>query len=462
MKAVRIAPGIRIWGLVLALSVLPIKQAFAAWAVPFDGGCWRAATSWPVIMDKVLYIGSFDGAAYAFDVQTGKTKWRFQTGKGLTSGPEIITAPAGTLQDMIRAATARKSKGKREIVATPVVQDSMVYVGSRDHQFYAFDAATGQLKWSFSAASDIYNEAIFKDGQVYFSSGNFIYSLDTKNGQQRWLFETLKGMHPAAKSRPPSTPVLSAGVVYATNWPYYQGDAPLKSYLYAIDARSGKEKWVFSVDGNDVSKPAISGGLVFFSLSADVPLLSGNPGLAQLYAVDSRSGTMKWKFDAEESWHHSRAVVGETLVYFSTDKHLYAIDQRSGELAWSFEGEQISKSMHLDKLLHVVVKNKLYGLDPVSGEQTWSRKLGRNLWLRSVVDDVIYISSGTNPFYLIAVDALTGKKRWKFKTGGNAVCSGPVKFDGQLFFSTRVNMTSGYEPVHGRLYSIDAKTGKVK
>lgn len=460
MKAVRIAPGIRIWGLVLALSVLPIKQVFAGWAVPFDGGCGLGGVeSWPVIVDNTLYIGSFDGAAYAFDVHTGKTKWRFQTGEGLTSGPEIITAPTGTLQDMIRAVMSAKRKGKRgkrEIVATPVVQDSTVYVGSKDHQFYAFDAATGQLKWSFGAASDIYDEAIFKDGQVYFSSGNFIYSLDTKNGQQRWSFETLKGMHAAAKSRSSSIPVLRAGVVYATNWPFHQGDAPHKSYLYAIDVRSGNEKWVFSVDGNDVSKPVTSGGLVFFSLYTD------NPSLARLYAVDSRSGTMKWKFDAEKGLYYSRPVVGEKLVYFSTGKRLFAIDQRSGELAWSFEGEQISKNMHLDKLLHVVAKNTLYGLDAASGEQTWSRKLGRNLWLRSVVDDVIYISSGTNPFYLIAVDARTGKKRWKFKTGGNAICSGPVKFDGQLFFSTSVNMTSGYEPVHGRLYSIDAKTGKVK
>ena len=36
-----------------------------------------------------MYVGSLDGAVYAFDLVTGERKWRFQTGEGLPSGPSI-------------------------------------------------------------------------------------------------------------------------------------------------------------------------------------------------------------------------------------------------------------------------------------------------------------------------------------------------------------------------------------
>ncbi len=63
----------------------PTDEVHSGWSVPFDG-----TDSQPVVHDGVLYVGSFDGAVYAFDVTTGQQKWRYQTGESLTSGPEII------------------------------------------------------------------------------------------------------------------------------------------------------------------------------------------------------------------------------------------------------------------------------------------------------------------------------------------------------------------------------------
>ena len=80
------------------------------WKVKFDG-----SASSPVIVDGVLYVGSRDGSVYAFDPSSGETKWRFQTGEGLKSMPEITTVPRGSsIAEMLR--TIPETRGKKEVV----------------------------------------------------------------------------------------------------------------------------------------------------------------------------------------------------------------------------------------------------------------------------------------------------------------------------------------------------------
>jgi outer membrane protein assembly factor BamB len=83
------------------------------WKIKFD-----ESGSNPVIADGVLYIGSADGAVYALDPETGKTKWRFQTGEDLssaTSGSLVMTVPRGTsvIDQMEAGRKAANGKGNR-------------------------------------------------------------------------------------------------------------------------------------------------------------------------------------------------------------------------------------------------------------------------------------------------------------------------------------------------------------
>ena len=70
------------------------------WKVPFNGG------GGTVIVDNVIYVGSSDGAVYAFDASTGQQRWRFQTGEGLASGPEVIVVGRDDLGSMLDAAVS--------------------------------------------------------------------------------------------------------------------------------------------------------------------------------------------------------------------------------------------------------------------------------------------------------------------------------------------------------------------
>jgi outer membrane protein assembly factor BamB len=69
----------------------------------------------------MVYIGSWDGYVYALNALTGKEIWRFHTWR--------FDAEIG-------------------IVATPVVANGIVYIGSQGiASFYAINASTGKEVW---------------------------------------------------------------------------------------------------------------------------------------------------------------------------------------------------------------------------------------------------------------------------------------------------------------------------
>lgn len=206
-----------------------LPAATTIWKIKFDG-----SDSSPVIADGVLYVGSADGAVYALDPKTGETKWRFQTGEGLSSLPQVITVPRGTSVDDqmaagMSAAEKQRAAGIKRVDMTPLVESGTVFIGSGDHSFYAIDAATGKKKWSYEAGagmasnSPLLRAPMLKNGTVYFVTEEGLHALDALTGKRKWLFETLQEV-PVNKmnlgrKRTPAGPVPGNGVIYLTAWP---------------------------------------------------------------------------------------------------------------------------------------------------------------------------------------------------------------------------------------------------
>ena len=78
----------------------------------------------------------------------------------------------------------------------------------------------------------------------------------------------------------------------ATRVPRRRLESSIKpSCLYAVDARSGQEKWNFEIGGLSLSKPVVSDGAVY------IGTYDG------LHALDARSGQEKWEFaTAGQGW----------------------------------------------------------------------------------------------------------------------------------------------------------------
>lgn len=431
-----------------AFSVAPSASQGLRWQVPFDG-----SDSSPVIAGGVLYVGSQDGALYAFDPNSGQLKWRFQTGEGLVSGPEIITAPRGAdYNQMLSAILSRPPRqGKKEIDATPVVADGTLYIGSRDYSLYAIDAATGNKKWPFQTGGEIRYEAMVKNGVVYVVSadGN-LYAIDALTGQKKWTFEPTRGR------RNPNEPAMEGNTIYLTN-----------NYLYPIDAESGRQRWDFDFNGADVSKTVAGGSLVLFAA------YSNNPSMANLYAVEASSGKLKWQFQAERGYPLYRPiiVIGST-AYFATDKGLFALDLNTGNKRWNFSGQisggqRISINFRADERHVYVVTEKgtyarpndtLHALDPSTGQEKWSYAPGGifgggGISMKAIHGGLIYSAAGGQ---LDAIDAMTGKNLWSFKAG-TAITSGPLMAGGTIYFASATQTYVGKAPEQGYLFAIERK-----
>jgi outer membrane protein assembly factor BamB len=187
----------------------------AAPVEPVEPGEFSYAT--PLVLDGVVYVGNLDGYLYAVEAATGRLRWRFQTGAGITSG---AIHDAGVLYfgsndhnvyalDLATRQPKWKFETRDEVNASPRLADGVLYVGGVDSNFYAIDAATGTLKWTFPTRGRIVAAAALYENLVFVGSGpgdGTLYAIDRESGRQFWAF--------ASGSKIEADPVIEGNRLY--------------------------------------------------------------------------------------------------------------------------------------------------------------------------------------------------------------------------------------------------------
>jgi eukaryotic-like serine/threonine-protein kinase len=301
------------------------------------------------------------------------------------------------------------------VVSSPTVVGGVAYVGSDDHQLYAIDLATGKEKWKFATGALVRSTPAVEAGTVYFGSyDGCFYAVDAVSGQLRWKFATpgehrfeargLHGYFPRSQNVPDfwdlylSSPVVAGGMVY-----FGSGDGN----CYALDAATGARKWTFPTKGVVHSSPALVDGTLYFG-SWDT----------YLYAVDAATGREKWKFKTGEdpvnfnqTGIQSSPAVVDGVVYFGCrDSKFYAVDAATGQEKWRYKTTWVNASA-------------------------------------AVVDGTVYFGTSI-PAYFVALDATTGKERFKFDARVPVFGSPAIAGDRAYFGS-----------FNGSLYAVDLRDG---
>lgn len=197
----------------------------------------------PLLVDGILYFGSWDKKIYAVDVETHKAIWSYRTGDKVKDGAAFLHGIVymGSYDGSIYALDARTGKlrwksggqsrlgGRGNWYATPAVAYGRVYMGNTDGKVYAFGAKSGKLLWATGTGSYVYSSAAVFDRTVYAGSydGNF-YAFDAATGDVRWKFP--------AGGPISGSPTVMAGLVYFST---------LKGRTVALTAKSGKKVWAF-------------------------------------------------------------------------------------------------------------------------------------------------------------------------------------------------------------------------
>ena len=222
-----------------------------------------------------------------------------------------------------------------------------------------------------------------------------------------------------------SSPVTANGVVYIGS---------SDNFVYALDAKTGVLRWKFNAHGDVSSSTAVSGGVVF------VMSLDGS-----LYALDAATGIQKWFFATQGERRHtgpgmdyaipttevmpdpwdlflsSPTVVEGTVFFGSGDTNLYAVNVANGLMRWKFRTDGV-----------------VHGSPAVEG-------------------GMVYV--GSFDTFLYALEAASGTLVWKFKTGDDAQAHLMTGIPGS---AAVVNGTVYFGCRDANVYALDSKTGSLR
>lgn len=293
-----------------------------------------------------------------------------------------------------------------------------------------------------NSASDNYNYSTWntyagaKDGNRY-SSNSHINNDNVDKLAVAWTYST-KDKDSANRSQIQCNPIMVDGILYGTS-------PRLK--LFALDAATGEEKWVFdpAKDGSgEKINYGISRGVVYWQDDRGTDKRIFHGVNSRLYAINASDGKLIRSFGEDGSidlrknldrektekktfYAKTPGVIYNDLLIMGmsvSEKadalpgHIRAFDVRTGERRWIF---------------HTIPHPGEFGYDTWEDKDAWKKIGGANNWAGMALDEergIVYVPTGSaapdmyggfrkgpNLFAnsIIALDASTGEYKWHYQ-----------------------------------------------
>jgi outer membrane protein assembly factor BamB len=181
------------------------------------------------------------------------------------------------------------------------------------HGFYeSFPAKNLSLVWRkelYREMTGTRAEVIVGDGLAFMGTyqGN-LYAWDAQTGDEKWVFRTGRAIG--------HSPMYADQTVYVGS---------MDGNLYAVNTQTGKKQWHYATGEGIWSSPVVHMGLVFCG-SRD----------GTFYAVNQADGSLRWKFETEAPILNTASISpdGKRILFASEDMHLYCLERATGDLVW--------------------------------------------------------------------------------------------------------------------------------
>ena len=189
-------------------------------------------------------------------------------------------------------------------VFEPIVIDGLLCIGFNDQdKLVALDAQTGEKRWTYYAEAPVRLPAAGWKGRVYFCSDDgFLYCVRASDGELIWKFRGAPNSQHAIGNRRLTSawparggPVVYDDTVYfaASIWPF------MGTFLYALDAETGRVEWVNDRTGAQYLKqphsaPSFAGVAPQGALVATADLLIVPGGRSVPAVFDRHTGELKY------------------------------------------------------------------------------------------------------------------------------------------------------------------------
>jgi outer membrane protein assembly factor BamB len=155
-------------------------------------------------------------------------------------------------------------------------------------------------------------QIIAANNTLYIATAAGLYALDAETGAQRWVYPTALPLG--------HSPTIHNGVAYVGGF---------DRQLHAINAQTGEGLWTFTAKAGFQTNPLVVNGLVY----------AGNRD-GSFYAVHAggaQAGQLAWKFETDGPILYSAAYKDGVVFFASNDSHAYALNAQTGALLWKSE-----------------------------------------------------------------------------------------------------------------------------
>ena len=299
-----------------------------------------------------------------------------------------------------------------------------------------------RVQWAFRARTLLEFPPAIAYGKLYIANNaGILFALEARTGRERWTYDSRRCTA--------ASPAVADGIVYEVflnHPPCNAQGSDIDGQIVALHARGGRVKWRKTIGPSETS-PLVSSGLVYVG-----------DWRGKVYAFDTRTGQTRWTFTTGGKVKGGFALSGNRLYIGSYDGHVYALNARTGRQIWRASAQArlgptgtfyATPAVAYGRVYIGSTDHKVYSFGATTGRLRWSHTTGGYVYSSPAVYRLrVYI--GSHDGHLYCFDAATGDVRWRFDAHG-VISGSPTVINGVVYFSTARNQT----------YGLNARTGKV-
>lgn len=221
------------------------------------------------------------------------------------------------------------------------------------------------------------------DEKAVYSGNDRVYALDRQTGSVLWAFEMPEVDYDLA--------FRAEGINALTvdeDTVYFGGYAKA---LYAIDKRTGQERWHYDADGFISETIAMDAQRVYFSARGFT------------YSIDKSSGQLVWKRHAQSDFPATSPVLDGPRLYVFSGKYAMALNKDTGEMIWKtvmddgvvFNPMDLTPYLYQRQIISTTSGNEAISFDTETGKPLW-------VFDRKPTLPVARIGPGTGEYVLLS------------------------------------------------------------
>jgi outer membrane protein assembly factor BamB len=318
----------------------------------------------PAVADGIAYVVNKFGNAKAVRLRDRKVLWERNADPRDVGVPTDVTGPvfhAGVVfftyvDGRLVAVDAKTGRPiwttnlHSHLESSPVVVGNRLFLGDDKTNVVAVRASDGKVLWQFNSPGAIKASPSYHDGRVYVADyEGSMFCLRAADGKSVWRTNTTKAP-PFGEGGFYSSPAIAFGRAYA---------ARDDGTVFAFDLGTGRVDWSFPTHNFIYGSPALA------KVPGTPPTVYIGSYDEHLYALDARTGRQRWRYDVGGAVPGTATVIGHT-VYTSSFKtgDTLGIDVRTHRKTFEEHQAGYTPVVSDGRRLYLIGYYVLIGLEP--------------------------------------------------------------------------------------------------